>query len=248
MKLGLITHSDVSDSESFAVYAQQKTGMIIPLKRDRNIFSKKAQEWMEQNPGTDWKTLCSVVDWAATNKKRPQSLMAFLHWSSNAFKDGFIGGSVQEEWLSSAVEKILDHETDEVWRSRLKDTHGSNALITMVTDWFSVRGKLFQSVLQNDPAWIVAGRRLDLVFTATSTKEKLPQTKKPSAVRIISHSASGPNWKYQDRVLNIDCAPSGQGRKPYIAEPIPGVRLFCNQRGRILSVEILSDEPFGKED
>lgn len=116
-------------AKAFCEYAQQTLGVPWPTIKDMTILRKKTKVFFEQYPQCDWRTMCRVVQWCATRKKRHSRVWMVVE----EFRKAWTAGALPElnphthrdEAVEDRVYKALEEEQDPVWRRRLLLAQGS---------------------------------------------------------------------------------------------------------------------------
>ncbi len=133
--------SEVKDATSFYNWANATYGAPHPTSKDFATLNRKARELFANEPGTDWQTLVQVVKWCAARKKRCARIWSYVDqyrnaWADHAFDAPVVGGSIEDR-----ISKILDVETDPLWRSRLMKSAGEHRE-TVLEEWMTHRGDM----------------------------------------------------------------------------------------------------------
>lgn len=134
------TAADVNDPKSFAEYAQQKLGIPYPTGKSIAILKKALREFFEHYPQADYNTMCRVVEWAKTKKKRYAQVYQLVYAFRYAYQDGYLpeldpGRELTDSDLEAAIEAVLVDEHDLEWRRRLIVADGLEARRHVYEQW-----------------------------------------------------------------------------------------------------------------
>jgi hypothetical protein len=125
-------------ARAFAHYARQRLGVPGITIKDITLTKKRAREFFTENPQCDWYTLCRVVCWCKTRRKRPPRLHSLFALIPYAWADGAIP-ELDADRVDLAVEEgiteALQRETDPTWRRRLMVGQGQTARAQALEDW-----------------------------------------------------------------------------------------------------------------
>jgi len=131
--------ADDDQPKAFAEYAQQTLGVPWPTLKDLILLRKKANEFFEHYPHTDWRTLCRVVDWAANRKKRYSRVWMLVDDFRKAWAAGALPELDPNRQTNATVEEqifeALETETDESWRRRLLLAQGARQQEEVLALW-----------------------------------------------------------------------------------------------------------------
>jgi len=110
-------------AKAFCEYLQQAVGIPLPTGKDIALVRRKAKDFFNEYPHTDWRTLCRVGNYCRQRKKRlPRSWMVIDKYRE-AWSAGFLPELNQterrEEDVERAIAAALEHEQREGWRRRL---------------------------------------------------------------------------------------------------------------------------------
>ncbi len=136
--LATLRSNDVKDATTFARYCQQELGVPRPRGKDFPILRKVIRELFAENPGTNYYTLCRIVDWAKANKKRyalPQNVVYAFRW---AYRDGYLPEMApvrNDVELEAKITAALAVEQHEGWRYRLLRADGIEARNEVYVAW-----------------------------------------------------------------------------------------------------------------
>ncbi len=129
----LITPDDVQNADDpakeFAEYCRQTLGTPWPTLKDMIILRKKTKEFFEHYPHATWHTLCRVVVFSRSRKRRHAHVWAVME----DFRRAYVAGVLPEldpvnrvdEKFAGLVERALESEDDPSWRRRLLLAQGS---------------------------------------------------------------------------------------------------------------------------
>lgn len=136
--------SDAPDPvAAFAEYAQQKLGVPWPTANDMRILRKKVTEFFGHYPRLTITTLCRVVDWAKSRRRRFDRVWKVVEAFRYAYKDGFLpelDPAGRDEDVETRIAAALAVETDPNWRRWLIVADGVTARTKTITDWEHERG------------------------------------------------------------------------------------------------------------
>lgn len=124
---------EVVDHLTFYHWARSITGMPSATIKDIGLLQKTAKKFFEENPGTDWQTLCKVVLWCKAKRIRCKAVWGYVMQYSKAWADGVFDLDMTDD-LSIKVQEALELETDPAWRSRLQRVTGS-ARAEVLREW-----------------------------------------------------------------------------------------------------------------
>lgn len=146
----LLTPSDVQNGpekqrpDLFAEYCQQTLGTPWPTNQDRIILRKKVKEFFAHYPHADWYTLCRVVMFARSRKRRYERVWAVIGEFRKAYTAGVLpeldpANRVDEKY-EMLVSRALETEDDPYWRKRLLLAQGPQKEEVYVewrkTEWY----------------------------------------------------------------------------------------------------------------
>ncbi len=133
--------SEVKNAVTFCNWANATYGAPPPTQKDLAILNKKARELFETVPDTDWQTLVTVVKWCASRKRRFPRIWSYVGQYRNAWAAHVFDGPVAQGSIEDRISKILDVETDPLWRSRLMKSVGEHRE-TVLEEWITHRGDM----------------------------------------------------------------------------------------------------------
>lgn len=138
--LKIKTPADVHDPKTFAEYAQQKLGIPYPTGKSIAVLRKSLREFFEHYPQADYNTMCRVVEWAGSKKKRYAHTYQLVYAFRYAYQDGYLpelepSREMTDEDLETAIEEALKVEKDIEWRRRLIVAHGLEARKHVYEEW-----------------------------------------------------------------------------------------------------------------
>lgn len=108
---------------AFAEYVQQTMGVPWPTIRDMSILRKKIKDFFALYPTADYRTLCRVVGFMRSRRRRvPRTWMVV-----DEFRKAWAAGQLPEldpgycsnPSLDAAIAEALTVEQDPAWRRRL---------------------------------------------------------------------------------------------------------------------------------
>lgn len=125
----LITPDDVQNAPEkerpklFADYVQQTLGTPWPTMKDMIVLRKKINEIFEHHPNANYHTLCRIVIFSRSRKRRFERVWGVLGDFRWAFKAGVLtelDPTYQTDGhYAPLVQRALEDEKDPVWRKRL---------------------------------------------------------------------------------------------------------------------------------
>lgn len=139
---------DVNDWKTFATYCQQRTGTPYPTTKEIPILRKTIKEFFELYPKADYFTLCRVVDWCRSHKKRYRTTAAVLAvgwkyaWSAGYLPELDPSYEHEDEDLEELISDALAVEDHEGWIRRLSIAQGNEARRKVYDVWCKERKDL----------------------------------------------------------------------------------------------------------
>lgn len=129
---------------AFAEYAQQRLGIPWPTQKDIIVLRRGVKDVFANCPGTDWYSICRLVDWASARNRRYKRVWALVHDFRDAWHDHYLpelNRPLVQGDVESAIRAALDVETDPRWRRQLLGVQGSDARAAVLADWRAQRGR-----------------------------------------------------------------------------------------------------------
>lgn len=124
---------------AFADYCQQTLGVPWPTIKDQTILRKKIREFFEHYPQADYYTLCRIVEFARTRRRRYGRVWAVVEGFRDAFEAGFLKEldprANTDLDLEVRIELALEKESDPEWRRRLICASGVSARQEAYAEW-----------------------------------------------------------------------------------------------------------------
>jgi hypothetical protein len=122
------TPADVQNANDFAEYCQQYLGCPWPTYKDKAILKKKIDDLFRKYPEMDYYSLCRIVAWMRSKKKRPARVWMVVE----SFRDAWSAGALPEldpaerkdKTLEQKIEAALEQEERPEWRRRLMGSKG----------------------------------------------------------------------------------------------------------------------------
>lgn len=138
--LGMMSPQDVVDAKSFANFAQQKLGIPYPTQKSIAVLNKALKEFFAQYPQADYSTMCRLVEWAISKKKRFAHTYSLVYAFRYAYKDGYLpeldpNRERTNDDLEALIEEALVVEKDPEWRRRFMVAHGVKARGEVYEAW-----------------------------------------------------------------------------------------------------------------
>lgn len=126
-------------TRAFAEYIQQTLGVPWPTAKDMTILRKKCNEFFGHYPDLDYRSLCRVVVYCRTRKRRPPRMWMVV----DEFRKAWSAGALPEldpvyredENLDEKINAALATEQDPVWRRRLLLAQGPSARREVYAAW-----------------------------------------------------------------------------------------------------------------
>jgi hypothetical protein len=142
------THKD--HMVAFANYVQQQLGSPYPTNGDFAILRGKAKQIFDQFPHADWRTLCKIVRYCKSKKKRPPRAWMVLDQYREAWSAGFapeldFNFVAPDIDLDAELAGVLLQEEHPSWRRRLVMAQGLEAKKGVLSAWQKERQPLFPS-------------------------------------------------------------------------------------------------------
>ena len=128
-------------AKAFCNYLQQAVGVPMPTGNDIALVRKKAKDFFDAYPHTDWRTLCRVGLWCRARKRRPPRPWMVIDKYRDAWAAGYIPELNQtdrvEDVIEEGITKALQVEQREGWRRRLLMARGAESRRKVFTEWES---------------------------------------------------------------------------------------------------------------
>lgn len=122
----------------FARYCQQCVGTPVPDPSKYPALARRIKAFFIEYPQADWHTLCRVANWCRTHKVRPRTTVGLVSCFRSAWADGAIPEldpqSIDLD-VERRIERALEVEEDEEWRSRLLLARGVEARHDLIEKW-----------------------------------------------------------------------------------------------------------------
>lgn len=126
-------------TRAFAEYVQQTLGVPWPTQRDMVILRKKVNDFFELYPQADYRTLCRVVVFMRSRKRRVSRMWMVVEEFRKAWAAGQLPeldpGYVRDDGIKTLIEEALTVETDPVWRRRLLLAQGPASQREVYVSW-----------------------------------------------------------------------------------------------------------------
>lgn len=137
---GYLPPSEVKDSKSFATYCQQELGTPFPSQKNMPALRRQIKEFFERYPNADYYSLCRIVDWAKSRKKRLAHAHVVVASFRYAWADGFLpeldpSKQTVDAGLEDRIKSALEVETHPFWRERLMGAEGVKARTAVYDAW-----------------------------------------------------------------------------------------------------------------
>ncbi len=129
---------------ALASYMQQTLGMAFPTISDIAGIRKVTNEIAAYYPTASVATLCRVVQYVKSKKRRPTKGSQVMNMWREAMAAGFLDelDPNNDQTLMDAIYEILDTETDERWRARLLCCYTNDARRLALADYRTFRAPL----------------------------------------------------------------------------------------------------------
>jgi hypothetical protein len=122
----------------FARYSQQIVGTPMPEIKAWPALGRRVKAFFIEYPTADWYTLCRTAQWCRTHKVRPRTTVGLVGCFRSAWADGYLPEldpqHVDME-VERRIERALEAEEDETWRSRLLLARGVEARRKVIEEW-----------------------------------------------------------------------------------------------------------------
>lgn len=126
----------------YARYCQQTVGTPMPMNQMWGPLGRRIKAFMIEYPQADWYTLCRVAQWCRTHKVRPRTTVGLVGCFRSAWADGHLPELDPQHVnleVERRIERALEEEEDETWRSRLLLARGVEARRKLIEEWESKR-------------------------------------------------------------------------------------------------------------
>lgn len=125
-------------------YMQQVLGIAYPTMSDLAGIRKIANEIVEHYPGATTNTLCRVVQYVKSKKRRPTRGTQVLGMWREAMAAGYLNelDAGNSQGLLDIIYRILETETNERWRTRLLCCLDNDSRRLAISDWRTFRGPI----------------------------------------------------------------------------------------------------------
>jgi Holliday junction resolvase RusA-like endonuclease len=161
----------------FARYCQQTVGTPVPQTEKWPALAKRVKVFFIEYPQADWYTLCRVAQWCRTHNVRPRTTVGLVSCFNSAWKDGAIPELDPHSWdieVEHRIERALQMEKDEDWRSRLFLAKGPEARRRAIEEWEEFSALSASTELSESTESSASST------TSGSTKKKSPKSANPS--------------------------------------------------------------------
>jgi hypothetical protein len=127
-----------------ASYAQQVLGIPFPRVSDITAARKHINELFNRYPTADYHTLCRVVRYAKSQRRRFTMLTTVVCLWRDAMGAGKLNelDPSNDFALLEQINRILEIETDERWRTRLLCCLDNDSRRLAISDWRTLRGPI----------------------------------------------------------------------------------------------------------
>jgi hypothetical protein len=127
-----------------ANYMQQLLGIGFPTVGDISGIRKVANEIAEHYPGATTNTLCRVVQYAKSRKRRPTKGSQVMGMWRDAMAAGYLNelDPNNDQALIDTIYRILETETEDRWRARLLCCLDNDSRRLAIADWRTFRGSI----------------------------------------------------------------------------------------------------------
>lgn len=123
---------------AFAEYAQQILGVPYPTVKDMTVLRKRIKQFFEYYPRANYFTLCRIVSYCKTRRRRYAKTFMLLEEYRNAWVDGCLpelDPQETDEELEAAIAAALEVEERTSWRTRLIGAGGLTARRKAYEEW-----------------------------------------------------------------------------------------------------------------
>lgn len=134
-----LVQNAVDQPVAFAEYCQQTMGVPWPTGKDMQVLRKRIKEFFTQYPHTDYHTLCRVVTFLRTRKRRVPRVWMVVDEFRKAWAAGALPeldpGRARDDHLDTLIADALLTETDPQWRRRLLLAENPQAQREVYASW-----------------------------------------------------------------------------------------------------------------
>lgn len=125
-------------------YMQQTLGIAFPSIQDIAGMRKIANDIAANYPGASTNTLCRVVQYAKSRRRRPMKGSQVMGMWREAMAAGYLSelDPNNDQALMDTIYTILETETDERWRSRLLCCLDNDSRRLAIADWRTFRASI----------------------------------------------------------------------------------------------------------
>lgn len=125
-------------------YMQQTLGIAFPSMSDLAGIRKIANEIAKTYPQASTNTLCRVVMYAKSRKRRPTKGSQVMGMWREAMAAGYLNelDPNSDQGLIDSIYRILETETDERWRNRLLCCLDNDSRRLAIADWRTFRASI----------------------------------------------------------------------------------------------------------
>lgn len=122
-------------------YMEQILGVGFPTQKDLLVLRKRIKEIFQHYPAADYHTLCRLVRYNKSIKRRFSRVYTVM----DSFREAMAAGWLPEltnatsETAETHIRRILETETDPRWRARLLACRDDSARHHMIECWESSR-------------------------------------------------------------------------------------------------------------
>jgi hypothetical protein len=128
---------------AFADYVQQTIGVPWPTIRDMKILRSKIDGFFTLYPHTDYRTLCRIVMFMQSRKRRVPRTWMVVEEFRKAWAAGQLPeldpDNMRDETTVLSISDALTTEHDPVWRRRLLLAQGASAQQEVLAAWRTSR-------------------------------------------------------------------------------------------------------------
>lgn len=125
-------------------YMQQLLGIAFPTMSDLAAIRKHTNEIADYYPSATVATLCRVVQYAKSKKRRPTRGAQVMGMWREAMAAGYLNelDPNNDQALIDQIYTILETETDERWRMRLLCCLDNDSRRLAISDWRTFRASI----------------------------------------------------------------------------------------------------------
>jgi hypothetical protein len=123
---------------------QQLLGIPFPTIGDLSGIRKIANEIAQNYPGATTNTLCRVVQYAKSKKRRPMKGTQVMGMWREAMSAGYLSelDPNNDQGLIDTIYRILETETEQRWRNRLLCCLDNDSRRLAIADWRTFRASI----------------------------------------------------------------------------------------------------------